>query len=79
MSWQTGLAVYFVIWWIALFAVLPWGVRRVDPEDLTPGEDPGSPAKPRILLKFAATSVLAGIIFAGFYWLHESGLVSFRQ
>jgi predicted secreted protein len=79
MSWQTGLAVYFVIWWISLFMVLPWGVRRVDPADLKPGEDPGSPAKPHLLRKFAATSVLAGVFFGIFYWLHESGLVTFRQ
>ena len=78
MSLQTGLAVYFVIWWISLFAVLHWGVKRVDPEDLKPGEDPGSPAKPMLLIKFAATSVLAGVIFGIFYWVHESGLVSFR-
>ena len=27
MSWSGGLAVYFVIWWTVLFAVLPFGVR----------------------------------------------------
>ena len=79
MDWGTGLAVYFVIWWISLFMVLPWGVKRVDPADLQPGEDPGSPARPRILLKFAITTVVAGVIFGAFYWLHGSGLVTFRQ
>ena len=79
MSWQTGIAIYFVVWWIALFTVLPWGVKRIDPADLNPGEDPGAPAKPRILLKFFATSVLSGVIFGIIYWIHESGLVTFRQ
>ena len=30
MSVATGIAVYFVIWWIVLFAVLPWGVKIPD-------------------------------------------------
>ena len=27
---STVIAIYFLIWWIALFAVLPWGVRSQD-------------------------------------------------
>src|SRR6266536_2082582 len=27
MSVTTGLAIYFIVWWMVLFAVLPWGVR----------------------------------------------------
>ena len=27
MAISTGIAIYFLIWWIVLFAVLPWGVR----------------------------------------------------
>lgn len=78
MEWGTGLAVYLVIWWLVLFMVLPFGVSRVDPADLQAGEDPGSPAKPRILLKFAVTTAVAGVVFAVFYIVHESGLISFR-
>lgn len=78
MEWGTGLAVYLVIWWLVLFMVLPFGVSRVDPADLQAGEDPGSPAKPRILLKFAVTTAVAGVVFAVFYFVHESGLISFR-
>ncbi|MEK9671629.1 MAG: DUF1467 family protein [Rhodospirillaceae bacterium] len=79
MQWGTAVAVYFVIWWIVLFMVLPWGVTRVDPADLQPGEDPGSPAKPRLLLKFGVTTLLAGVVFAVLYVVHESGMVSFRE
>ena len=28
----TGVAIFFLIWWIVLFAVLPWGVHRQDEE-----------------------------------------------
>ena len=27
MGISTAIAIYFLIWWIVLFAVLPWGVR----------------------------------------------------
>ena len=27
MAIATAIAIYFLIWWLALFAVLPWGVR----------------------------------------------------
>lgn len=78
MDWGTGLAVYFVIWWISLFMVLPFGVTRVNPDDMVDGEDPGAPAKPRILLKMAINTLLAGVFWAIFYFIHQSGLVSFR-
>ena len=52
MSLILGLAVYLVLWWLTLFMVLPWGVTRVDKDELLPGEDPGSPAKPNLLRKF---------------------------
>ena len=28
MGWITGTAVYFVIWWLTLFMILPIGVQR---------------------------------------------------
>jgi len=28
MAWTTALAIYFVIWWLVLFCVLPFGVRN---------------------------------------------------
>ena len=28
MAWVTGAAIYFIIWWMTLFLVLPFGVRR---------------------------------------------------
>ena len=31
MNFLTGIAVYFVIWWISLFVVLPWGNK---PEEI---------------------------------------------
>lgn len=79
MGWTTGLATYFVIWWLVLFMVLPWGVQTLDSEDVAKGHASSAPKRPRIVLKMAVTTVLAGIVFAGVYLIAESGMVSFRE
>ncbi|MEE8351102.1 MAG: DUF1467 family protein [Rhodospirillales bacterium] len=78
MGFWTGMAVYFIIWWLVIFMVLPWGVRRIDPDDLIEGEDPGAPAKPRMVLKLAATTGISGIVFALVYLIIQSDVISFR-
>ena len=36
MSVGAVVAIYFVVWWITLFAVLPWGVRsQAESRDIT--------------------------------------------
>ena len=42
MSVTTGLAIYFLIWWVTLFAVLPFGVRSQHEAETAPGTDPGA-------------------------------------
>ncbi len=65
MSLSLSIAVYFVIWWVALFAVLPFGVQsQRELDDIVPGTEPGAPARPRILMRVAANTVLSALIFA---------------
>ena len=78
MGWVTGLATYVIIWWLVIFMVLPWGVCRIDPEDLGAGQDPGAPEKPRMILKLAITTVVSGVIFGLVYLVIVSGVISFR-
>ena len=78
MTLWTGLAVYFIIWWMVIFMVLPWGVRRIDPENLGKGEDPGAPDKPRMLIKIGVTTVAAAVIFGLVYLISISDVISFR-
>jgi predicted secreted protein len=76
MNWVTGIAVYVVLWWIVLFAVLPWGVRPA--EDLPPGGDRGAPAQPRMGLKVLVTTIIAAALWGGVEFLVLSNLISFR-
>ncbi len=68
MSLLSSVAIYFVIWWLMLFLVLPFGVKSEDAtDDLTPGADRGAPSQPLLVRKALATTVLAAIVFAGVY------------
>ena len=78
MDLWTGLATFAIIWWLVFFLVLPWGIRRIDPDDLGRGEDPGAPEKPRLLIKIAITTIGAGAVFGLVYMVVISGVISFR-
>jgi len=77
MTWTAGLAIYFVVWWIVLFAVLPWGVRPQTSSELSPGVEPGAPAAPLLLRKVIVTTVLAALVWALIAWLIIAQPVSF--
>lgn len=76
MTVFTAIAIYFVVWWVVLFAVLPFGVRRHrEPE---PGLEPGAPEKPRLWLKACVTTLVAALVWLAIYAVIESGLVALR-
>jgi predicted secreted protein len=84
MSKATYFAIFFLIWWVVLFAVLPWGVRSQHEggEVVVPGTDPGAPIIPKLGRKLAWTTLVAGVLFAAFYvvftshWVWLDGLVA---
>jgi predicted secreted protein len=68
VSLLPSIAIFFVIWWLCLFVVLPWGVRsQHETGEVAPGTEAGAPHQPHLIRRAAATTVLAAIIFAGFY------------
>jgi predicted secreted protein len=78
MSVTTAIAIYFIIWWLTLFAVLPWGVRsQYESGEISPGTDPGAPVLPRIALKLLWTTVVASLVFALLYVIYVCRLVTF--
>jgi predicted secreted protein len=69
-------AIYFVLWWIVLFAVLPWGVEsQEEAGDISPGSDPGAPARPLLLRKVVATTLVSAAIMALGYAAWALGLI----
>jgi predicted secreted protein len=77
MGWVTGIAVYIVIWWVAVFAVLPWGARR--PENPLPGTVESAPDRPRLRLKFLITTGVAAVLWLVVYGLVQSDIIDFHE
>ena len=82
MSFTTALAAFSLIWWVTLFAVLPWGVKsQHEGGDMAPGTDPGAPMRFRLLRTLLWTTGVAAAIFAACYvvyakhWVTLGGLM----
>lgn len=72
MSFASGLAIYFIIWWLVLFVTLPFGVRsQQEGEDMALGTDRGAPIKASIGKKAIATTIISLVVFYGFYYARE--------
>jgi len=68
MAIGTGLAIYFLIWWLCLFIVLPFGARsQVESGEVDPGTDPGAPKSPQIGKKLLINTIISAVIYA-IYW-----------
>jgi predicted secreted protein len=68
MSWPLSIALFFVIWWTLLFAVLPLGVRtQAEAGEIVPGTPASAPAMPRLKRAFLINTVLSIVVFAVVY------------
>jgi len=80
MTLPTAIAIYFLIWWLMLFAVLPFGVRsQHEGGDMAPGTDPGAPVIPRLWWKLLWTTILSGVVFAILYVVYVNKLITLED
>ena len=64
MNLLTAFAIYFVIWWVTLFAILPIGVRtQHEEDDVTLGTTESAPLKFNMGRKLVLTSVVSAAVF----------------
>lgn len=77
MSWVSGVVVFLLIWWTALFCVLPWGNRPEEKPDVANAKS--APANPRILKKFGITTLLTCALWLIVYGLIQSDVISFHD
>ena len=61
MNWFFDAALYVIVWWLTLFAVLPWGVKPA--EEREQGHDPGAPVHPNLWKKAIATTIVAAVLW----------------
>lgn len=57
MTLSQAIIAFFTVWWLVLFAVLPFGVKRVENPD--PMHDAGAPEKANIGRKVFVTTIIA--------------------
>ncbi len=69
MKLSSAIAIYFIIWWLSLFLVLPFGIRNAEEagEAVQQGNDAGAPTQARVLRKVIYTTILASVVFALVY------------
>jgi predicted secreted protein len=76
----TWAGIFFVVWWVVLFAVLPFGVKsQHEAGSFEPGTDPGAPQRPLLLIKVGATTVISAVVVAIAYAVWESGIIPFDR
>ena len=76
MAAVTVFAFYFILWWLTFFTILPIGVVTQDEaNDVTLGTTESAPARPMILRKMAATTVVSALILGLIYLVvHLTGI-----
>ena len=71
------LAIYFIMWWLVFFAVLPWGVRsQQEDAEVAPGTDPGAPAIPNLRRKLVWTTLVSVMVFSACYLIYVDHLIT---
>ena len=69
MTLAFAIAIYFIIWWIVLFAMLPIGVRTSEEagEKTTPGNAESAPHMPNLCRRWSRPRWSSSIVFAALY------------
>ena len=71
------IAIYLVVWWMTLFAVLPLGNVSHHEAGVQHGDggDPGAPVNPNLKRKFVTTTWVSAIVFAVIFLVLRFGLI----
>ncbi|MCP8938279.1 DUF1467 family protein [Alsobacter sp. SYSU M60028] len=74
MGLSGAIALYFIVWWLTLFAMLPIGVRAQhepgadNAAEPVSGSDPGAPRLPMMGKKIVWTTLAAIPVTAALYY-----------
>ncbi len=75
-----GFAIYFILWWLALFMVLPIGAQSLHEADeaAAPGVERGAPRVHRLGQKAVWAAGIAAILWLGLAWAVSVDLFHMR-
>lgn len=79
MNFSMGVAIFFVLWWMVLFAILPIGVRdQQESGSVVPGTPGSAPANPQLLKKALLTTAVTAVVFVVVYLIVTLGHITFE-
>ncbi|MDX2238171.1 MAG: DUF1467 family protein [Hyphomonadaceae bacterium] len=75
-----GFGIYFLLWWMAFFVVLPIGARSAaeTQTEIVPGAERGAPLQHHLGRKALWAAGLAAVCWAGVYVAVEADLFAIR-
>ncbi len=80
MSLPLAIALFFVIWWVILFAVLPFGVRtQGESGSVVPGTPESAPQRFDLRRVALINTAVAMVVFAVVWVFVEYDLLSIAQ
>jgi len=80
MTLSMAIAVYVVIWWTVLFAILPIGVRTQGEDGtIVPGTPESAPTRPRLVRIVLLTTLVSSLVFAGLWAVIRYNLVNLED
>jgi predicted secreted protein len=80
MTLTFAIAIYVVLWWTVLFAVLPIGVRTQGEDgSVVPGTPESAPTAPRLIRVVLLTTLISGAIFSAAWAVVRYGWIDLAQ
>ena len=81
MKWTSIVAIYFLVWALSVFFVLPFGVRTADEAGVAkvPGEMDGAPHQFLIGRFLLRTTIVATVLFGVYYLNYVNGWISVQD
>jgi len=79
-SIASAFAIYFVVWWVTLFAVLPFGIHsQQETGQVSMGTDPGAPVLARMGRKLLWTTLISSVIFGSALLAYRAGFLNVER
>lgn len=80
MRLSFAIAIYVVIWWTVLFAILPFGVRtQAEDGEVVPGTPESAPTHPRLLRVLLLTTLVSGLVLGGLWVAVRVDLINLER
>ena len=70
MGIATGIAVYFLIWWLVLFVSLPFRMKpQFEDGPVVDGTEAAAPANPQMAWRMFWNTLISGVVFFLFWFV----------